>query len=101
MLDDFADGVWFVDLATIVGPDPDLTTDLVISAIAQTLGVKEAGGRPLFDTLKSHLKQKHLLLILDNFEHLLLAAPTVSQLLSATRNLNIYRDQPRRSPHLR
>ena len=87
LLDDFADGVWFADLATIVGPD--LSTDLVISAIAQTLGVKEAGGRPLVDTLKAHLKEKHLLLILDNFEHLLLAVPTVSQLLSATRNLKV------------
>jgi predicted ATPase/class 3 adenylate cyclase/Flp pilus assembly protein TadD len=89
LLDDFADGIWFVDLATIVGPDPDLTTDLVISAIAQTLGVKEAGSRPLVDTLKAYLKLKHILLLLDNFEHLLLAVPTVSQLLSATRNLKI------------
>jgi predicted ATPase/class 3 adenylate cyclase/Tfp pilus assembly protein PilF len=83
LLDDFSDGVWFVDLAPFIEPN------LVISAIAQMLGVKETGGQPLIDTLKTYLKEKHLLLMLDNFEQVIDAANQVSQLLSSCSNIKV------------
>src|SRR5207248_1283017 len=77
VLADFPDGVSFVSLAPISDPT------LVISTIAQVLDVKESGARPLLDLLIADLRDKHLLLCLDNFEHLLPAAPQLTDLLSA------------------
>jgi class 3 adenylate cyclase len=62
LLEEFPDGVFFVTLATITDPE------LVPSAIAGPLGVKESAGQPLIEILKNHLQEKHLLLLLDNFE---------------------------------
>ncbi len=64
-LDGCRDGVWFVELA--------LTDDgsLVASAIASTLGLREQPERPVLETLLRYLKDKHLLLILDNCEHVI------------------------------
>lgn len=76
-LDHFVDGVYFVSLAPISDPD------LVASALAQTLGVREAAGRPLQESLQESLRDKQLLLVLDNFEQILPAAPLVSALLTA------------------
>jgi len=76
-LDDFADGVYFVNLA------PVRDSDLVTATIAQTLGVKEAGSQPLLERLNDYLRDKHLLLLLDNFEQVLDAAPYVADLLGA------------------
>src|SRR6266849_2188187 len=59
LLADFADGVYFVPLAPISDPD------LVVAAIAQTLGIKEAGERPFADLLQVYLRDKRLLLLLD------------------------------------
>ncbi len=59
VLDEFSDGVWFVELA------PISDSGLVGSAIATTLGVKEAGREPLLDSLKAYLHDKHLLLELE------------------------------------
>ena len=81
--DHFVDGIFFVTLAPIVDPD------LVLPTIAQTLNVNDIGSRPLLESLKGHLREKQLLLILDNFEQVLLAAPRVSELLSATLRLKI------------
>ena len=61
---DFADGVWFVELASLTDPA------LVAPAVARTLGVKEEEGRPLLETLVSTLASRSLLLLLDNCEHL-------------------------------
>lgn len=72
----FTDGVYFVNLAPITDPG------LVVSAIAQTLGVREMGGRPLLDGLKDYLQARDLLLILDNFEQVIEAAPVVADLLA-------------------
>ncbi|MFQ5794857.1 MAG: AAA family ATPase [Candidatus Bipolaricaulia bacterium] len=79
LIDDFEDGVYFVDLAPISDPG------LVVSAIAQKMGVREAevGGRPLLDSLKEHLRDKQILLLLDNFEQVVAAAPQVAELLAA------------------
>src|SRR5262245_2828013 len=63
--DSFADGIHFVALAPISDPA------LVIAAIAQTLGIKEIGSQSLEDQLRLYLRNKHMLLLLDNFEHLL------------------------------
>ena len=71
----FADGVYFVDLAAIVEPE------LVDFAIAQAIGVSEMAGQPLADTLQQHLRDKQALLVLDNFEQVVLAAPLAPRLL--------------------
>jgi predicted ATPase len=78
---EFEDGVYFVPLA------PVASAGLVASAIAQTLDIKETGERPLLEALKAHLAERHILLILDNFEQLLEAAPLVSTLLDAAPRL--------------
>src|SRR6266702_5448023 len=62
LLADFTQGVCFVSLAPISDPD------LVLPTIAQVLGLWEAGDRPLMEHLKAYLREKHLLLLLDNFE---------------------------------
>jgi predicted ATPase/class 3 adenylate cyclase len=83
LLDDFPDGVFFVDLAPITDPG------LVTSTIAQTLGVREAGSQPLLNNLKACLREKQLLLLLDNFEQVLAAAPLVADLLAAAPRLKV------------
>jgi predicted ATPase len=83
LLDDFADGVYFVDLAPITDPE------LVASAIAQTLGVKERGTRPLLEELKASLRERQLLLLLDNFEQVLDAASLIVALRAAAPDLKV------------
>ena len=83
LLDAFVDGVYFVNLA----PISDL--ELVASTIAQTLGVKESGGQPLDMQLKYYLHAKALLLLLDNFEQVVAAAPLVGELLGAAPRLKV------------
>ncbi len=80
---DFADGVCFVSLAPISDPD------LVIPTITQEFGLKEIGQQLLLDLLKAYLSNKHLLLLLDNFEQVITAAPTLSILLEACPHLKI------------
>jgi len=80
---EFADGVWFVPLAPIVDPD------LVASAVAQVLGLREAGEAPIDQRLEAYLREKHLLLVLDNFEHVVGAAPLVTRLLGAGPGLKV------------
>jgi predicted ATPase/DNA-binding SARP family transcriptional activator len=81
LLDDFPDGVFFVDLAPIRDPA------LVAAAIAQVLGVREAQGLPLIESLKAYLRPRQLLLLLDNFEQVLPAASTVAELLAAAPHM--------------
>jgi hypothetical protein len=80
---DFADGVVFVPLAAIRDPA------FVASAIAQVLGVREAGDRPLTEDVKRYLHPRQLLLILDNFEQVLPAASLVGELLAAAPGLRV------------
>ncbi len=77
LIDAFEHGVYFVPLAPISDPG------LVLSTISSTLGLREEGTRPLIDTLRETLRDKRMLLILDNFEQLLPAAPRLTNLLSA------------------
>ena len=81
LLDAFADGVWFVDLAPITAPS------LVLPAIATTLGVRETSAVNPEATLVTYLGSKRLLLLLDNFEHVVPAASHVSSLLSVCPQL--------------
>ena len=74
---DFADGVVFVDLAPLRDPG------LVLSAIAQRLGVDERDAAPLPGRLAAALRPRQLLILLDNFEHLLAARDGVLTLLEA------------------
>jgi predicted ATPase len=75
--DRFRAGVWFVSLASVHDPG------LVLSTLAQELGIREYGGQPLWDVVRAQLQQQQLLLVLDNFEHVLAAAPLVAGLVAA------------------
>jgi predicted ATPase/class 3 adenylate cyclase len=77
LLDEFADGVFFVPLAAL------REHALLLPTIAQTLGVHAAGGQSLEASLESHLRDKQLLLLLDNFEQIADAAPALGALLRA------------------
>ena len=63
--DDFPDGVWLVELAEL------RDARLVPHAVASVVGVKESGGLPVSDALVQHFKERQMLLVLDNCEHLL------------------------------
>jgi predicted ATPase/class 3 adenylate cyclase len=75
VMDQYPDGVWFVDLA------PVRDRDLVAGEVAQVLGVAEEPGRPLLQTLCAHVRTRKLLVILDNCEHLVSACATVAHAL--------------------
>jgi predicted ATPase len=79
----FADGVYIVDLASIHEPA------LVTTTIAQAFGLREMGGHPLSDRLKAFLRDKHALLLLDNFEQVAAAAPQIVRLLAACPRLTV------------
>jgi predicted ATPase/class 3 adenylate cyclase len=82
VLDDFAHGVWFVELAPITDEH------LVPQAVASVLGVKEEAGRPVTEALVKHLADRNLLLVLDNCEHVVQACSALAeQLLRASRGL--------------
>lgn len=81
--DRFRDGLFFVALAPITEPA------LVASAIAQTLGVVTSGGQTVEDTLKDYLRDKELLLVVDNFEQVAEAAPLVAEFLSVSPGLKV------------
>ena len=83
LLGEFGDGVFFVNLAPIPNPD------LVALTIAQTLAVSVLSEQLLLERLKDHLRDKHMLLVLDNFEHLLEAAPQLTTLLAVAPGLTL------------
>ena len=82
LLDRFPNGVYFVPLAD----DTDATQ--FISRVAQQLAVRE-GGRPLLENVKDYLRDQQMLLVMDNFEQLVSAAPIVAELLAAAPQLKI------------
>ncbi|MHA2621304.1 MAG: tetratricopeptide repeat protein [bacterium JZ-2024 1] len=77
LIDRFRDGVWFIELAHLSDPS------FVAQAVAVTLSVREEPGRSLADTLIDYLRPKHILLILDNCEHLVDAVATLADALLA------------------
>jgi predicted ATPase/uncharacterized membrane protein len=83
LLDAFADGVFVVDLTPLSDPK------LIASHVAEVLGLKEAPGTTIAERLAQHFSDKHLLLVLDNFEHLLGGASLVAELLGAAPRLRV------------
>ncbi|HVF30010.1 MAG TPA: protein kinase [Pyrinomonadaceae bacterium] len=83
MIPEFADGVFMVELSSVELPE------LVPATIAQPLGIQDAGGRPVMDILKDHLVDKRMLIVLDNFEQIVDAAPHIAELLAAAPNIKI------------
>jgi class 3 adenylate cyclase len=105
MLEGEGDGVWLVELAPLADPG------LVPQAVATALGIREEPGKPLSQTLVDFLKPKHLLLLLDNCEHLLSACaelaeqilrncPGVQILATSREGLNIPGETTYRLPSL-
>ena len=83
LLERVEDGVYMVDLSSITDPA------LVLSNIASSLGVREEPGPDLFDTLAEYFRDRDLLLVLDNFEHVIEAAPAIGRLLDAGPRLRV------------
>jgi predicted ATPase/class 3 adenylate cyclase len=83
LLEEFPDGVALVELAPVDDPA------LVVPAVAQALGVREVVGQPLFDAIIDRVGDQRLLLLLDNFEQVLSAAPVVKRLLVACPQLKV------------
>jgi predicted ATPase/class 3 adenylate cyclase len=82
-LDEFRDGVFFASLEGLTNPQ------LVLGTIARTLGVGPSEEGTLEQRLRDFLSDKELLLVLDNFERVVEAAPLVSSLLAASEQLRI------------
>src|SRR5258706_12158417 len=82
LLDQFPNGLYFVPLAD------DTNAAQFISRVAQQLAVRE-GGRPLLESVKDYLRDKRMLLVLDNFEQLVSTASIVADLLAAVSKLKI------------
>jgi predicted ATPase/class 3 adenylate cyclase/DNA-binding CsgD family transcriptional regulator len=79
----FASGVFFVNLAPISDPA------LVVPTIAETLVIREGSGQTLLERLTEELRQRQMLLLLDNFEHVVSAAEQVAALLTACPQLKV------------
>jgi predicted ATPase/class 3 adenylate cyclase len=82
-LDFFPSGVFWVTLASLLDPS------LVVSGIAAALAVREEPGEPLSAALARHLAEKELLLVLDNFEHVMDAASEVAAIIAASPNVRV------------
>jgi predicted ATPase/transcriptional regulator with XRE-family HTH domain len=82
-LDGYPDGAWFVPLAPLGDPA------LVAAAVAGVLGVRESGRETQTEALAASLRDRRLLLVLDNCEHLLPAAPLVADLLASCPGLTV------------
>src|SRR5829696_8641438 len=83
LIADYPDGVAFVGLAPITDPG------LVATTVLHALGVVEVGGAPPLERLKRVLREQRALLVLDNFEHVVAAAPLVAELLAACPGLQV------------
>ena len=75
VLDDFPDGVWFVELAPVTDPR------LVPEVVASVVGVKEEAGRPVQESVMRFARERRLLLVLDNCEHLTQACADLARVL--------------------
>jgi predicted ATPase/class 3 adenylate cyclase len=84
LLDEFPEGMWFVDLSPVNEPD------FVVPAIASALGVMPAPGQPILETVTEHLRGRRVLILLDNCEHLLeITAQTINSLLRSCGMLKV------------
>ncbi len=80
---EFVDGAWFVDLAPLSDPA------LVGPTVARELGLNERADRSLVELLRTYLETREMLLMLDNFEHLLGATETVEDILAVAPGLKV------------
>jgi predicted ATPase len=83
LAEQFGEGVRFVDLSALREPD------LVVPMVARALGIRDAGGRPVRQALMDALRTRTVLLVLDNFEHVLDAAPGLAELLGSCPHLKL------------
>jgi predicted ATPase len=83
LMDEYRDGVWLFDLAPLSDPE------LVLSTIATTLAVPIAGQQPVLDALVASIRETRQLLLVDNVEHVVAAAPSLAALLTACPRLTI------------
>lgn len=83
LLEQFEHGVFFIEMANVTRPE------VVAATIAQPLGLREEGGKPLIDYLKDYLSDRKMLLVIDNFEQVVEAAPQVGELIAAAPELKI------------
>jgi predicted ATPase/class 3 adenylate cyclase len=81
LLEDYPDGVFFVELGAVTDPL------LVPSAVANAVGARAEGQREIVDSLRNHVRDREMLLVLDNFEQVLEAAPVTAELLKASPRL--------------
>lgn len=87
---DFADGVWFVPLANIAaGATPAETEQAVAVAIAQAMAVRLQRGQPVPKQVLAHLRSRHLLLVLDNMEHLVNGRSFLLTILQEARRVQL------------
>lgn len=84
LIDDFDDGVFLVELAPLSRPE------LVLPAVARVLGIGDGDGEALVTLLERHLLERRLLLVLDNFEHLLGAAEAVTTIVSTVPGVRVF-----------
>ena len=80
---EFPDGVWFVGLADVVD------ASAVASIIARAIGLFDGPGRPAADALLPYLRERRVLLVLDNFEHLLESAAVVADIVAASARSHV------------
>jgi predicted ATPase/class 3 adenylate cyclase len=83
LIDSFQDGVFFVDLAPVRDPGS------ILPEIARTVGVRETGQTELLEELAGELREREMLLLLDNFEQVTAAAPETAELLAASPRLKL------------
>jgi AAA ATPase domain len=81
--DTFANGVCFVSLAPIADPE------LVLPTIVQALNLQNRGARRPLELLQASLRERHLLLVLDNFEQVVQASPSLLELLAGCPHLKL------------
>lgn len=84
--DQFPSGVYFIPLAAVSDPH------LIPSIVAQTLGVRESGGQTPLESLREHMRSclgAPMLLLIDNFEHMVSAAPLLSEILALAPGLKL------------
>jgi predicted ATPase len=78
----YADGAWFVPLAPVTEPA------LVMSAVADAIGIAVPPGTAPVEAVTAHLRDRHLLLVLDNCEHVMASAPEIAALLGAAAGVH-------------
>jgi predicted ATPase/DNA-binding CsgD family transcriptional regulator len=83
LIEDYADGVCFVSLAPVNDPDQ------LIPTIVKTLGLWDGGEHSMLKQAQDYLRDKHLLLLLDNFEQIIAATPQLVDLLSFCQHLSL------------